>query len=230
MTKSAWQGRGQLSGRPAAPVPLRRPCAVVACCAAFVVVALGVVFFRGSGPSRVDLWIESVVEHELPQAPALRNLVDSVGAPRGVLVIVVALAGVCLLLRRPRLALVAVVGPGLTGVATTIVLKPVVGRTINGGYLAYPSGHTAAATALALVLALLVAGAVRAGGIAGTILVLGVAVAAGFVMAWSQITVNAHYPTDTIGGFCAALAIVPLSALLVDRVAGSRLGSGGIRR
>ena len=36
-------------------------------------------------------------------------------------------------------------------------------------------------------------------------------------MAWSQIALSTHYPTDTLGGFCAALAVVPAVAWLVDR-------------
>jgi membrane-associated phospholipid phosphatase len=38
-------------------------------------------------------------------------------------------------------------------------------------------------------------------------------------MAWAQVLLNAHYPTDTLGGFCAALAVVPLVAWTIDRVA-----------
>ena len=67
-------------------------------------------------------------------------------------VLVVVLAGVCLALRRPRLAVLAVAGPVLTGVATTL-LKLVFDRTKNGEPV-YPSGHMGGATALALVAAL----------------------------------------------------------------------------
>jgi membrane-associated phospholipid phosphatase len=41
-------------------------------------------------------------------------------------------------------------------------------------------------------------------------------------MAWAQVLLNAHYPTDTVGGFCAALAVVPAVAWTIDRVADSR--------
>jgi membrane-associated phospholipid phosphatase len=37
-------------------------------------------------------------------------------------------------------------------------------------------------------------------------------------MALAQVTADAHYPTDTIGGFCAAMAAVPATAWLVERV------------
>jgi membrane-associated phospholipid phosphatase len=58
------------------------------------------------------------------------------------------------------------------------------------------------------------------GKLPGVLLVLGGVVAAGVAMALSQIALNAHYPTDTVGGFCAALAVVPATAWLVDRFPG----------
>ena len=57
--------------------------------------------------------------------------------------------------------MLAVVGPGLTGVCTTL-LKPALGRTIEGGF-AFPSGHTGGATSLGLVAALLVISLLRPG-------------------------------------------------------------------
>jgi undecaprenyl-diphosphatase len=36
-------------------------------------------------------------------------------------------------------------------------------------------------------------------------------------MAWAQIDLTAHYPTDTIGGFGTALLVIPATALLVDK-------------
>ena len=51
------------------------------------------------------------------------------------------------------------------------------------------------------------------------LLVLAAAVTFGAVMAWSQIVLSRHYPTDTLGGFCAALVVVPATAWLFDRTA-----------
>jgi len=62
------------------------------------------------------------------------------------------IAGVCLLLGRRRLAALAVLGPGLAGVATT-VLKPAIGRQLDvpaGLWFSFPSGHTAGAAAIAI--------------------------------------------------------------------------------
>ncbi|MBO1415304.1 phosphatase PAP2 family protein, partial [Streptomyces sp. FH025] len=121
----------------------------------------------------------------------------------------------CLLRRGLRAAVFVVVGVGVAVGAAT-VLKHVVGRTIHGGgNLSYPSGHTAFFTALALAVAMVVA---RGRGRWGVGLGLGVALAAGAAMGWAQVTLGAHYPTDVLGGWCTALAVVPATAWLVDRV------------
>jgi membrane-associated phospholipid phosphatase len=104
-------------------------------------------------------------------------------------------------------------------VAVTTVVKPIVGRTIHGEFLSYPSGHTALATALALVIGLVVADRLGLGRVAAVVLVVGLALVAGVAMGWAEVALGAHYPTDAVGGFCAALAAVPATAWLVDRVA-----------
>jgi undecaprenyl-diphosphatase len=42
-------------------------------------------------------------------------------------------------------------------------------------------------------------------------------------MGWAQVGLGAHYPTDVLGGWCTALAVIPATAWLVDRTA-DRLG------
>jgi membrane-associated phospholipid phosphatase len=109
----------------------------------------------------------------------------------------------------------------LTGLLTT-GLKPVVDRTIHGDNLAFPSGHTASSVAIALVVALLLVELLRAGPVATFLLVAALPVAAGAVMALTQVAMDAHYPTDTVGGFCVAVAAAIASALLIDRAADHR--------
>jgi undecaprenyl-diphosphatase len=141
-----------------------------------------------------------------------------------VVVLAFALSAVCLLLGRRRLAVLAVVGPGLTGVCTTL-LKPALGRTIEGGF-AFPSGHTGGATSLGLVLALVVISLLRPGRGGGlAILAAGGLVVGGGVGA-AMIASNSHYPTDTLGGFCTAVAVVCSAALVLDRMAEHRMASG----
>ena len=143
--------------------------------------------------------------------------IDFLGDPRTVAVATVALAGVCAVLGRRRLAVVALVSPVLTGVVTTLG-KPLVQRTIHGeDNLAYPSGHVAAIATLAAVFMLLVVGLLAAGrAVRVALFVVGTVVIAA-VMAVDQIAIEAHYPLDALGGLCAAFAVVTGVAIAVDR-------------
>jgi membrane-associated phospholipid phosphatase len=200
--------------------PLRVPVAVVAGIAVVAFAVLASRYAGGVTAAGLDARLDSLVGG-LPAAnPPVARLVHPFGDPLPVVVMAVLLAGACMLLERPRLAVLAVAGPGATGVATA-VLKPVVGRTIEGG-LAFPSGHAAAVTALAVVGALLAADLLRlAGWFAGLLVALAGLVAAS-TMGVALVVLGIHYPTDTIGGACTAFAVVPAVAWAVDRVADGR--------
>lgn len=201
------------------PPVLRLGLGVVAALAALVVVVLGVLYAGDSEPGAVDVWVQ-------PEAGSVRVpwrqvalATDFLAEPVGAAVLVVASVTGCLLLRRSRAAVFVVAGAGMA-VGMTTVLKSVVGRTIHGdGNLSYPSGHTAFLTALALVVAMVAAGRLGLGRTAGVLLVLGAALVAGVAMGWAQVVLGAHYPTDVLGGWCTALAMVPATAWVVDRVA-----------
>lgn len=210
-----------MTGRPAPqvlPPSLRARLGPIAALALLMVAALGVLYAGHSRPGAVDVWVRSAVDGVRPPWRHVALALDFLGEPAGSTLLVVATVTGCLLLRRPRAAVLVGVGTGLT-VGTATLLKPVVGRTINGGYLSFPSGHTAFLTALALVLALLVTGRLGLGRTAGTLLVLAAALVAGAAMGWAQVALGAHYPTDVLGGWCTAVAVIPASAWLVDRTA-----------
>lgn len=182
-----------------------------------VVVLLGVGNAGGTTPSAADHWLRWVALDGL--LPSLRAalVIDYLGEPEAALVLVAVLATVCLLVRRGRLSLLAIVGPGAAIVVTTAA-KPVVDRRIHAGHLAYPSGHTALVAAVGLVVALLVVDLLRPGPTVACFVAATGCTVAGAAMALSQIALDAHYPTDTIGGFCTAVAVVPVTGLLVDRL------------
>ncbi|MFD7906206.1 phosphatase PAP2 family protein [Kitasatospora sp. NPDC059747] len=187
--------------------------AIVAVLAALVVAALGVRYAGASEPGRVDARIAGALYGVEPPWRSVALAMDSLGEPVGAAALVVPIVAGCLLLRRPRAAAFVVVGVG-SAVGTATLLKHLAGRTIHGDNLSYPSGHTAFATSLALVVAMV---ATRRA--AGTLFVFAAALVVGAVMGWAQVALGAHYPTDVLGGWCTALAVVPATAWLVDRTA-----------
>ncbi|TJZ54588.1 phosphatase PAP2 family protein [Streptomyces piniterrae] len=218
-----------MTGRPAPAAlspSLRAWLGLVAALAGLVVVVLGVLYAGHGEPGRVDRWIvQPTADSVRPPWRYVALAMDFLGEPVGATTLVAATVTGCLLLRRPRAAVLVVAGAGMA-VGTATLLKHLVGRTIHGdGNLSYPSGHTAFFTALALVVALLAAGRLGLGRTAGTLVVFAVALVAGAAMGWAQVALGAHYPTDVLGGWCTALAVIPATAWLVDGMA-DRLGDG----
>ncbi|WP_433167850.1 phosphatase PAP2 family protein [Kribbella sp. CA-247076] len=203
--------------RPAVAAWVRRPVAAIALLGALIVAVPAVVYAGETAPGRLDVRVEQFVD-ESSSARIWRVVVflDWLGEPVGRTLLVLAVAAVCLIVGRRALALTAFLGMGLTTVLTTL-LKYVVDRRIHGDFLSYPSGHTAAATAAALIVGLLLADVLAAGPVLGAALVLCCGLLGGAAMAWAQIDLTAHYPTDTLGGFGAALLTTCATALVVDR-------------
>ena len=207
--------------RPAVTPELRRPVAVLAILGAVLTIVPAILYAGDTGPSRLDTRVQNVVDDSPADAWNLIRALDWLGEPVGRTVLVVAVAALCLIAGRRRLAVVAVLGIVATSALTT-ALKPLVDRRIHDDFLSYPSGHTAAATAAAMVLGLLLADLLRAGRIVGTAIVLAAALVGGGLMSWAQIHLTAHYPTDTLGGFGCGLLVIASAALLTDRLARMR--------
>ena len=184
---------------------------------ALLLVIPALVFAGDTGPSRIDRWVQHLVAGPAAGAWELAHGLDWLGEPVGRAVMVLAVAALCLVAKRPALAATALVGIAAISVLTT-VLKPIVDRRIHDGFLSYPSGHTAAVTAAAMVVGLLLADLLHAGAVTGTAIVLATAVLGGGLMAAAQIALSAHYPTDALGGFGCALLVVPLTAAVIDRL------------
>ncbi|WP_109031051.1 phosphatase PAP2 family protein [Streptomyces rubrogriseus] len=210
-----------MTGRPGPavlPSWLRVWFVLIACLAAPVVLVLGVVYSDESEPREWDIRIFAAVDGVGPPWRHVAVVTDFLGEPAGAVLLVAAVVTGCLLLRHPRAAVFVVTGAGLT-VGTTTLLKPVVGRTIHGDNLSYPSGHTAFLTAIALMVSLLAAGRLGLGRAAGTAFVFAAGLVAGATMGWAQVALGSHYATDTLGGWCTALTVLPVTAWLVDRTA-----------
>ncbi|MFI1657309.1 phosphatase PAP2 family protein [Streptomyces sp. NPDC020472] len=202
------------------PSVLRVGLVGIAGLAAVVVVVLGALFAGDGRPGGTDARVWAVVDGVVPPRRDVALGLDFLGEPVGAAVLVLVAVVGCLLLRWPRAAVFVGVGVG-AAVGVARLLKFLVGRTIHGDNLSFPSGHTAFLTAFALVAALLVAGRLGLGRAAGLVLVFGAGLVAGAAMGWAQVVLDAHYPTDALGGWCTALAVVPVVAWGVDRVGGS---------
>lgn len=210
--------------RPALPTSIRPPLIVAALGCAAVTLLLGITYAGTSSASPLDDRILGFADGISDSIP-LGLVFDAAGEPKGAISLIAVISLTCVALGRWRLALLTVAGQGLIGSMTNLV-KPLFDRTIHGPFLSFPSGHTAGATAFALVIGLLVADLMRARPPLASAIALGTACSAGAVAAWAQTILGAHYATDTIGGVCFALAlIVPLALLLdalIERLTGMR--------
>ena len=209
--------------RPALVPAVRRPAKALVPLGLLALVIPGLIFAGDRGPSRLDTRIRQAVVDSAPGGTwdIIRGL-DWLGEPIGRGLLLLAISLVCLAVGRRALAITAVVSM-VTVTVLAVALKPVVGRRIHAGFLSYPSGHTAALTAAALIIGLLLADVLNLGPIAGTAVMLGATVTGAAVTSWAQIVLDAHYPTDTIGGFGCALLVVPATASLIDRVGRRRV-------
>jgi membrane-associated phospholipid phosphatase len=197
------------------PPSLRAPAAAVSVLALFVFGLFAARYADDDSAGRLDRRVQRLIGasgHGL----SLSDAVILLGNPVTVVVLAVLLAGLALALGHRRLAVLAIVGPGLTGVATT-TLKPVIGRTIDGGF-AFPSGHTGGATAIGVVAALLLITALRPASGTSALLLSAGALVSGGAMGLALVVDRVHYPTDTVGGFCVAVAVVLTSALVIERL------------
>lgn len=202
----------------ALPSALRLPLAILSTVSAVAVVVMGAAYAGESAGTPLDVSLRTALTDLDEPRYRLGMILDYLGEPAGAALVLITLAVVAVRLGNRRAAVLAFVGTGLS-VAVTSALKPLVGRTINDGFLSFPSGHTAAATSFALVAALMLVERRRLGATAGTLLTALIVVPVGAAMAWAQVATNVHYPTDTVGGFCTALAVLPPTAWLIDRIA-----------
>jgi undecaprenyl-diphosphatase len=185
----------------------RTAAAAVAVACLLVLVVLGLAVAGGSAPWAVDRWASAEVTALHPDRDMLLAI-DMIGEPVGAVLAVGLLGVACLFAGRRRLAVAAPVALAVTGIAVG-TLKPLIGRTIHGPQnLAFPSGHTATAAVLAVVLLLLVVDLTRPGRRTAAVLVVAGTVAAAGAMAVAQVALSAHYATDTVGGLCLAVVVV----------------------
>jgi membrane-associated phospholipid phosphatase len=204
---------GVLAGPPILPLPLRRPAGRIAAVAVLVFAVLAERYGGEASARWLDHRLQSLVGASGP-VRSVSDLLIVFGSALSVVVLALLLTGLALALGHRRLAVLTIVGPGLTGLAT-VLLKPLIGRTFNGEF-AFPSGHAGGATALGIVAALLLIGVLRTRLRTSAVLLAAGAVLSGGTMAFALVASRDHYPTDTIGGFCMAVGVVLASALIIE--------------
>jgi membrane-associated phospholipid phosphatase len=210
------------------PAPIRRPAALLAVCGAVVFLVLAAKYHGADSYGRVDGWVDTHVPQAQPTTSAVAVLAETVPVVFGL--IAAAAAITALVARKWRCAALAVAGPALTLLVAELG-KPVIDRTIAGGFLALPSGHTAGATSVTLATAIVLLGRFRAHLIRAAVLGLIATTVLGGGMALVMVSLRYHYATDTIAGFGVAIATtigvafaIDGVALAIDGVAGRRAG------
>jgi membrane-associated phospholipid phosphatase len=204
-----WSGRSLLADR-----ARLRAGGLLAGCAVLVFV-LGVLFAGQSTADPFDRAVDAQVLRWFTGHPALAYWMSypATLAPVGGVSLIAALA--CLArgwLRGVALALLAV--PVASGLNDAL-LKPLSHRTYLG-QLTYPSGHTAAASALATALTVLL---ITSRAVLPAVLSWAIPAAAWLavvVVAVGVIGLRWHYVTDTIGGAALGTGTVCGLALLLD--------------
>lgn len=202
------------------PLFARQPligCVIVLATAGLV--ALGVRYAGARGPGHLDETIDRRVQQRLSGHPRLLlDLVD-LANPATIVLACAALCLVFLLVHSWRLAFLAVLSPAVCTVLVDVVFKPLFDRRLAGGQ-SYPSGHTAAAAALALVVIVAMIGPNRPSWPAAYRFFIAVVAACGAAaVAAALIGGGYHYATDTVGGLLVAIATVLSVGLLIDAIA-----------
>jgi membrane-associated phospholipid phosphatase len=147
---------------------------------------------------------------------AVLGLVAALGEPVPLTLMAAALIVTCLLARRWRgTALVAIAVPAAAALGEK-VLKPLVARRLGTGTGSFPSGHAVGMFALATAACLLLAGSRgRLPRVARALLALGAVVVA-ILVPLAMVGLNHHYFTDAVGGAAVGIAVVVVTAFILD--------------
>ena len=198
-----------------------RPLAVLSWLgAASVLFALSWHFAHGSATNRPDAAVASRLHARLAAHPHLLSMAARLGSPSVVIGGAVVLSLLCLLARRPKAAVFALLAAPAAGFVTEYVLKPAVHREQHVNALLFPSGHTTGAFALALTVVVVLLpheGTRLLPALARIVVGVGALAVAGLV-AVAVVALGWHYVTDAVGGVVTAVVVVLGLAAFFDLV------------
>jgi len=196
--------------------------------AIIVIAVLGMRYADQDMPGRVDRILDAVISNRLRPDRPITYVLANLGDPAQAAILVAAVAGAAAAARRWSGVLLAIVGTATAVTTTELILKPLIGR-LRSGVLSFPSGHTTAVAAVAIAAAILIGGAQWPRSIALRVLAAVAALAVAVGVAVSLVAQHAHYVTDTVGGYCVAVATMLGLALGLDHWrAANRDGDGGL--
>jgi membrane-associated phospholipid phosphatase len=207
---------------------MRGPAVAVIVLAIVVIAALGMRYADQDMPGRVDRILDAVISNRLRRGRPITYVLANLGDPAQTAILVAAVASAAAVARRWSGVLLAIVGTLTAVMVTELILKPVIGR-LRFGQLSFPSGHTTAVAAVAIAAAVLIGSAQWPRSLALRIVAAVAAVAVAVGVAMSLVARHVHYLTDTVGGYCVAIATVLAVALGLDYwCAARRSGDGGL--
>lgn len=205
-----------LSGyRPLLSERVRLPAVLVMALAIIVIAVFGMRYADQDMPGHLDRSLDMLIRNALHRDQPITRALVSLGNPAPAAILIAAVASAAALARRWSGVLLTVVGTISAVAITEFILKPLTGR-LSFGHLTYPSGHTTAVAAIALATAILIGGAGWPRSIAVRLIACLAAVALAVGVAISLVALHIHYATDTVAGYCVALATVLAVALVLD--------------
>jgi membrane-associated phospholipid phosphatase len=205
---------------------MRGPAVAVIVLAITVIAILGMRYADQDMPGRVDRILDAVIRNRLRGGQPITSVLVRLGNPATAAILVAAVAGAAAAARRWSGVLLAIIGTLTAVTVTELILKPLIGR-LRFGELSFPSGHTTAVAAVAIAAAVLIGSAQWPRSIALRVLAAVVAVAVAVGVAMSLVAQHVHYLTDTVGGYCVAVATVLAVALGLDYWCAARRGGDG---
>lgn len=196
----------------------RIPAMLIIVLAIIVVAVFGIRYADQDMPGHLDRSLDALIRNHLGRDQPITRTLVSLGNPVQAAILVAAVAGAAATARRWSGVLLTIIGTVTAVAITEVVLKPLIGR-LRFGQLSFPSGHATAVAAVAIATAILIGGARWPRSIAVRVICGLAAVAVAVGVAMSLVALHIHYVTDTVAGYCVALATVLTVALCLDSFA-----------